>query len=253
MKVGLVLSGGAIRGLAHIGVLKALHEYGIRPSLLSGVSAGSIVGLFYCSGYSPKEMQDIAIKTNILEYIKPTFSKRALFSIDSMEEFLRKYINCKDLSELEIPLYVCITNLNTASVEYLSTGSVVDVVKASCSLPVLFKPVKIGQYIYVDGGVMNNLPVEPLLGKVDYTIGVEVNPFLEEEREFSNMVSIGVRSFYLAVRSNIESRKPMCNLFIQPPELVNVPLFATNKKHEAIEIGYNYAKKVLKEKIMEMF
>ncbi|MCX7738051.1 MAG: patatin-like phospholipase family protein [Hydrogenothermaceae bacterium] len=252
MKVGLVLSGGAVRGLAHIGVLKALKEYGIVPSVVSGVSAGSIIGLFYCSGYSPEEMERIALKTNVLEYVKPAFSKKALFTIDSMEKFIKSYIKYADLSELPVPFYVCVTNLNRASVEYLSKGDIVETVKASCSLPILFKPVKIGEYYYVDGGVMNNLPVEPLLAKVDYIIGVEVNPFLEEERDFSNMVSIGVRSFYLAIRSNIESRKPLCNMFIQPPELVNIPLFATNRKRDVIEIGYLHTKTILKGMVGEI-
>lgn len=252
MRVGFVLSGGAVRGLAHIGVLKAFQEYGIRPVCISGVSAGSIVGLFYSAGYSPQEMEEIALRTNILEYISPAFSKKSIFSIDNMDKFIKKYINQKDLSELETKFFVAITNLNTASTEYKDKGSIVDIIKASCSLPILFKPVKIGQHLYVDGGVMNNLPVEPILDKVDFVVGIEVNPFLDEERDFSNMLSIGIRSFYLAIRSNIESRKPFCNLFIQPPDLVKIPLFAVNKKKEAIDIGYFYTKNLLKEKAKEI-
>ncbi|MEJ5173413.1 MAG: patatin-like phospholipase family protein [Hydrogenothermaceae bacterium] len=246
MRFGIVLSGGAVRGLAHIGVLKAIEEYGIKPSVVSGVSAGSIIGLFYSAGYSPSDMEDLAIKTDFKKYIKPSFSKKALFSIDSLDKFLEKYIHYKDISQLPKEFYVAITNLNTASVEYKNSGDIKKIVRASCSLPILFKPVKIEEFYYIDGGVMNNLPVEPLLGKVDYIIGVEVNPFLPEERDFSNFISIGMRSFYLAIRSNTESRKSLCNLFIQPPALVNVPLFATWKKEDAIKIGYDYTKWLLK-------
>ncbi|MEZ0323616.1 MAG: patatin-like phospholipase family protein [Hydrogenothermaceae bacterium] len=246
MRFGIVLSGGAVRGLAHIGVLKALEEYGIKPSVVSGVSAGSIIGLFYCAGYSPLDMEELAIKTDFKKYVKPSFSKKAFFSIDSMDKFLEKYIHYKDISQLPKEFYVTITNLNTASIEYKNRGDIKKIVKASCSLPVLFKPVKIDEFHYIDGGVMNNLPVEPLINKVDYIIGVEVNPFLPEEKDFNNFISIGMRSFYLAIKSNIESRKPLCNLFIQPPELIKVPLFATWKKEEAIKIGYNYAKGILK-------
>lgn len=252
MKIGIVLSGGAVRGFAHIGVLKALEEFGIKPVAVSGVSAGSIVGLFYCAGYTPAEMEKIALNTQVMDYVKPAFSKRALFSIDGLDRFIRKHITERDLADLKTKFFVAITNLNTASVEYKDRGNPVEVIKASCSLPVLFKPVKIGQHMYVDGGVMNNLPVEPLIGKVDYIIGVEVNPFLEEEKDFNNMLSIGIRSFLLAVRSNIESRKPLCNLFIQPSQLVEIPLFNIAKKGDAIDIGYNYAKKVLAEKIKEI-
>lgn len=252
MKTGFVLSGGAVRGLAHIGVLKAFEEHKIKPAYISGVSAGSIIGLFYSAGYTSKEIEDIALKTNIIEYISPAFSKKAFFSIDNMDKFIKRYIHYKDLSELEIKFFVAITNLNTGLVEYRDKGDIVEIVKASCSLPVLFKPVKIGQHLYIDGGVMNNLPVEPLLNKVDFIVGVDVNPFSMEERDFSNMLSIGVRSFYLAIRSNIESRKSFCNLFIQPPDLVNIPLFAVNKRKEAIEIGYLYTKNLLKEKLKEL-
>ncbi|WP_028951111.1 patatin-like phospholipase family protein [Sulfurihydrogenibium subterraneum] len=247
MKIGLVLSGGAVRGLAHVGVLKALEERGIKPDFVSGVSAGSIIGVFYCSGYTPKEMEEIALKTNFTTMIKPSLSKKAFFSLDSIEDFLRKYIPYKKLEELKTPLYVSATNLNTANIDFFSEGDVVKIIKASCSIPVMFKPVKIRNHFYVDGGVMNNLPVEPLIDKTHYIIGSEVNPFLPEEKDFSNVISIGIRSFYLAIRSNIESRKKYCNLFIQPPDLVKIPLFATWKAKEAIEIGYNYTKNLIKD------
>lgn len=77
MRFGVVLSGGAVRGLAHIGVLKALEEFGIKPSLISGVSAGSIIGLFYATGYSPLEMEQLAIKTDFKSYVRPSFSKKS--------------------------------------------------------------------------------------------------------------------------------------------------------------------------------
>lgn len=247
MKIGVVLSGGAARGLAHVGVLKALEEKGIKPDIVSGVSAGSIVGVFYCSGYSPKEMENIALKTNFTSMIKPSLSKKAFFSLDSLEDFLKKHIHQRKLEDLKIPLYITTTNLNRAQTEYFNKGDLIKIVKASCSLPIMFKPVKIDEHYHVDGGVMNNLPVDPLLDKVDFVIGSEVNPFLEEERDFNNVVSIGIRSFYLAIRSNIEARKKYCNVFIQPPDLVKIPLFATWKVKETIEIGYNYTKNLIKD------
>ena len=246
MKVGIALSGGAVRGLTHIGVLKALEESGIKPDIVSGVSAGSIIGSFYCAGYTPKEMEDIALKTNLNSFILPSLSKKALFSLDKIEKFLEKYIGKIDIKDLKIPLIVATTNLNKAKVEYFENGDLIKIVKASCSIPVMFKPVKIDKDYHVDGGIMNNLPVEPLKEKSKIVIGVEVNPFLEEERDFSNIVSIGIRSFYLAIRSNTESSKKLCDLLIQPLPLVNIPLFATWKAKEAIEIGYNYTKELIR-------
>jgi len=247
-KVGLVLSGGAVRGLAHIGVLKALQEIGIKPTILSGVSAGSLIGAFYCYGYSPKEMEEIALKTNFLNYIKPIIPKKAFFSIKSMSKFLKKYIHISDLSQLKIPLYVAVTNLNKGEVEYFNEGDIFTLLRASSSIPVLFEPVEYKKEIYVDGGLMNNLPVEPIKDKVDITIAVEVNPFNKSNGD--NIISISIKSFYLAIRSNVLLRKNLCDIFIQPEDLAKIPIFATWKSKEAIDIGYksviNKAKEIEK-------
>ena len=247
--IGLALSGGAVRGAAHIGVLKALEELGLKPSILSGSSAGSIISVFYGAGYKAREIEEILLKTNILSYLKPSLDFTSLFTLERLDKFFNKYIDVTDLSQLKIPVFVCVTNLNLGVPEYFSSGDIHKIVSASCSLPFIFKPVKLGEYIYIDGGVMDNLPVEPLLGKVDLIIGSEVNP-LGEEKNLNNPFSILLRSFYLAVRSNVEARKKYCDLFIQPPELMNIGLFSTWKIKEAVEIGYNYSKRVIQGSIL---
>ncbi len=244
--IGLVLSGGAVRGAAHIGVLKALEEYGIKPSCLSGSSAGAIVSVFYGAGYSALEIEEILLNTNIFSYLKVAMNFSALFSLDRLEQFFRKYINYTDLSQLKIPVYVCATNLNLGRPEYFSEGDIFKTVSASCALPFIFKPVQIEEYTYIDGGVMDNLPVEPILEKVDFIIGSEVNP-LGEEKNLNNPFNILVRSFYLSIRSNVEARKKYCDVFIQPKELLNVGLFSTWKIKDAIDIGYKHTKRVIQE------
>ncbi len=240
-KIGVVLSGGAVRGLAHIGVLKALEEKGIKPSVISGVSAGSIVGAFYCSGYSPDEMKEIALNTNFLQYVKPAIPTKSFFYFNHFEKFLDKYLKNRNIEDLEIPFYICATNLNKGIPEYFDKGDLKKIVKASSSIPILFEPVKIGKNRYVDGGIMNNLPVEPIKNKADFIIGIDVNP-LESEKEFGNIISISVRTLFLAFRANIEPRKNLCNLFIQPKELSKVGLYSIWKAEEAIEIGYETVK-----------
>ncbi len=240
-KVGLVLSGGAVRGLAHIGALKALEEKGIKPHIISGVSAGSIVGAFYCSGYSPDEMKEIAINTNFLQYVKPAIPKKSFFYFNNFEKFLDKYIKEKNIEDLKIPFYVCATNLNKGIPEYFNKGNLKNIVKASSSVPILFEPIKIGKDRYVDGGIMNNLPVEPIKDKVDYIIGIDVNP-LESEKDFNNIVSISIRTLFLAFRANIEPRKNLCDLFIQPKDLSGIGLYSIWKVEDAINIGYETVK-----------
>ncbi len=243
---GIALSGGAVRGAAHIGVLKALEEYGIFPSVISGSSAGSIIGCFYAAGYSPVELEEIILDTNILSYLKPAMNLTALFSLEGLEKLIQQYIKVSDISQLEKKLYVCATNLNLGIPEYFDKGNIYEIISASSALPFIFKPVKIGDYMYVDGGIMDNLPVEPLLKKSDFIIGSEVNP-LGVEKSFNNPINILLRSFFLAVRANVEARKKYCNLFLQPPELRQIGLFSTWKIKDAINIGYRYTKAVLRE------
>ena len=245
MKFGIVFSGGAVRGAAHIGVLKALKERGIYPEYISGSSAGSIIGVFYGAGFSPEEMEKIALTSSILDYIKPSIpTASALFSLENLKKFVEKNIDVKDLSELEKKVFVCATNLNKGFPEYFSKGDIPTLLIASSALPFLFKPVEINGHLYVDGGIMNNLPVEPLMNKVDFKICVEVNP-LGEEENLKNPINILMRSFFLAIRSNVDVRKKYCDLFIQPPELKDIGLFSTWKIKDAIDIGYNYTKKIL--------
>jgi len=243
-KIGIVLSGGAVRAFAHIGVLKALEEKGIVPDFVSGTSAGAIVGAFYCAGYSPDELYNIANNIDFLSHIRPNiFPKKSLFKIVNFEKTLKRFIKADNIQDLEKPLFVGVSNISDGTVEYWDRGNISSVLTASSSLPFFFEPVEIDGKLYVDGGLMNNLPVEPLIDKCDYIIGVEVNPFWKE-RNLNNIISITIRSFYLAVRSNIEVRKKYCSLFIQPENLSKIGLFELWKWKEAVEIGYRCTKEI---------
>ncbi len=243
-KVGVVLSGGAVRGFAHIGVLKALEERGIIPQFVSGTSAGAIIGAFYCAGYSPDELYKIAEEINFLAHIRPNIvPKRSLFKIVNLDKTIKKYIKVKYLQDLEKSFFVGVSNITDGVVEYWDQGDLSLALTASSSLPFFFEPVFIDGKLYVDGGLMNNLPVEPLVNRCDFIIGIEVNPFWKE-RSLNNIVSITLRSFYLAVRSNIEVRKKYCDIFIQPDNLSKIGLFELWKWKQAVEIGYEFTKKL---------
>jgi len=246
--IGISLSGGAVRGAAHIGVLKALEEFGIKPNIIAGASAGSIIATFYGAGYTPQEMEEIILKTKFFNYIKPKFPKDAFFSLEKMDRIFKEYIGVNDLSKLKKKTYVVVVNLKTGDPEYIDRGNLSLYVRASCSLPVIFEPVFINGIPYVDGGIVDNLPVKPFLDYESiYIIGSEVNPLSPHIRKL-NIFSIAMRSFFLAVRSNIERNKNYCNLFIQPPEIIRIGLFETKRIKEAIDIGYNYTKKYINKK-----
>jgi NTE family protein len=243
MKIGLVLSGGAVRGAAHIGILKALEEENIPIYAVSGVSAGAIVGSFYCFGYSAKDIEKIALEANFLKMFSPSIPFKSLFSLYNLEKFLKNYIKENKIEKLQKKFFITTTNLNEGTYVFWDRGNLYEIVRASSSIPFIFEPVEIEGNKHVDGGLLNNLPVEPLKEICDYTIAVDVSP-LSKEQNINNIFNIAIRSFYLAIRSNIEVRKNIADIFIQPEELININIFDIRKIKDAIEIGYKEGKKL---------
>ena len=121
-KIGLVLSGGGVRGFAHLGVLQALHERGIYPDVISGTSAGALAGVLYCDGYSPKEIFKIMKSSSWLNYMRPTLPRYGLLQISGITKILESHLHAKTYNELKVPLYVAATDLNHGKVVYFSEG-----------------------------------------------------------------------------------------------------------------------------------
>lgn len=239
-RLGLVLSGGGARGFAHIGVLKALHENGIYPDAISAVSAGSIVGSLYADGYSPDEIFAIFNKLDIykiLRFYRPAFG---VLRADGLEKVLGHYLHAQTFGELAMPLYVCTTNFTKAQVRYFHQGSLINAVMASCAIPMVLKPVQIGNEFYVDGGLMNNLPVEPLEHDCEDIIGVNVNP-VTEATTFSSFRNYADRVMHLALRANIQHNIGKCDIYIEPPGLMDFNLFKVSAAEQIFEIGYYHA------------
>lgn len=167
VKVGLALSGGAAKGYAHLGLLQALDEANVRIDVISGTSMGAIVGLFYAAGYSPRQIVDIAKTEGMhkLGNIVKSNHKRdgGYADYQRLRRIIYKYMphNCFD--SLHIPFYCCATDLNNICAKHVGRGGyLAQYVTASASFPFVFAPVRIEGVTYVDGGVMDNLPVEPL-------------------------------------------------------------------------------------------
>lgn len=243
-RVGLVLSGGAARGFAHVGVIKALKEHGIEPDIVSGVSAGAIAGALFCDGHSPEEMLKIIKDKSLFKYASFTVPKNGLLSIQNMHKVLEESLRAKKFEDLQIPFYCNATNLNTGKAEYFNKGELPIRIIASASIPVLFKPVVLNNQTYVDGGVMDNFPVKPLEKQADKIIGVHVNP-TAEEKEVKGLIKIAERSFHLSVNRNIEEMIQSCDLFIQPEKVKKFGLMNVSEGRKIFEAGYEGAMKVL--------
>ena len=245
MKVGLALSGGGARGFAHLGVLKALEEHGVKIDVLSGASAGSMAAAFYGYGYSPDEIMSIFESTNILKLVGPAFSFTGLLNIKKSESVYKKYLEKDTFEDSKYPLYIATTNLNLGRPEMFNSGSLREAIMASCCIPFIFDPVKIGDYHYVDGGVLNNLPTEILKEKgCDFIIGVNVSPVVEEP-ELSGPKKMLERVSVLALSANVLSSSKYCDLYIKPAQLREYGTFDFKKSRELYDIGYEYTKDLL--------
>ena len=234
---GLALSGGGARGFAHLGVLQALNETGIYPDVVSGTSAGALVGALYCDGYSPGEILKIMKTSSRLNYMRPSLPRDGLLQISGIIKILETHLRSKTFSELKIPLFVTATDLNNGKPVYFSAGELLDPVIASASIPVLFKPVIINNIYYVDGGVLDNLPIKPIENKCCFTIGSFVNP-VGYENTISGLVKIAERTFMLSMSKEISEKSKRFDLFIAPPELRNYSILDPEKAEDLFNIGY---------------
>jgi NTE family protein len=245
-RTGVVLSGGGARGYAHAGILKALEELDLKPDIISGVSAGAIVGAMYADGNSPDEMFRVfQEEEHFYKFVKLTIPKRGLLRAEGLEEKLRSILKAEKLEDLQIKLIIAAANLNMARVDYFDTGEIIPRVLASSAIPILFNPVEIGGVTYIDGGMMDNLPVDPLYGRCEKVIGVSLNP-IEEMNDFPNLLSIAERTFRINLSAQIKEKLSKCDIVIQPDELGKFGLLETGKGKEMFELGYQAAQKALK-------
>lgn len=246
-KTGLALSGGAARGIAHLGVVKALYEKNIHPDCISGTSSGAITGALLADGHDPEELLEIFVKKRLLSYMGINFERIGLLKMSGLRTDLRKHLGAKKFEDLKVPLYITCTNLNSGKVEYFNQGDLIEIIIASASIPGIFAPVKIGSNLYADGGILDNLPVKPLENNCKQIIGVNVNPTGPEEN-LGNAVSVVERSFHLSIGARIKEVSSKCDLFIEPEKLQNYRLMDLSSGKMMFDIGYEHAKKLLEER-----
>ncbi len=243
-KTGLVLSGGAARGLAHAGVLQALDEEGLQPEIISGVSAGSIVGALYADGFHPEEILEIFLEKSMLSYVKPAMPKLGLMRMTGLEELLSEKLHSKRIEDLKIPLRITTTDIHSGKAIVFSKGNLIPIIVASSSIPVMFVPSVIDGLNLVDGGVVDNLPIDPIRNHCDFIIGVHVNP-IGEIPPIEGMIEMAERTFNLSVAAQIEKKIADFDIFIEPNELKNYGLTDVKKAREIYNIGYKEAKRLI--------
>lgn len=243
-KTGLVLSGGGTRGFAHLGVIAALFEKGIIPDVISGVSAGAVVGAFIAGGKSPEEILEIFKKGWFFTYTKLHIPIDGLLKLDGLKEVIQNEIPVNNLEDLGIPFFVAISNLNKGTIEYKNSGSLSVNVLASASIPILFSPVTIEGNSYVDGGLMDNIPIAPIKNDCEQIIVSNISP-INPRAKMKNLVQVATRTFYMSVNANIKEVSKHAAIFIEPEGIDKFDILSRTHADELYELGYNSAKKEL--------
>lgn len=236
------MSGGGARGFAHLGVIKALYEFGIKPQILSGASAGAMMGAFISKGHTPEEILDIAKNASFFNLRHILFHKQGLFDMKAFEEIYLQHFphNCFD--DLPIPLHIATTDIIKGESVYFSTGTnLAKAIMASSCIPMLFEPVEIDGHMLLDGGILNNFPVEPIIGKCDKIIGVHVNS-LSNTIEHLEMKDFLDRSFHLSLSAAVRAKQPLCDLFIEPPGMTRFGVLDIEAADEIFDWGYRYTR-----------
>jgi len=236
-KIGIVLCGGGVRGLSQIGILAALEEHGIYPQYISGSSVGAIIGAFYASGYSPKDMLEVSKKSKILKLFKPSFRKKGISNMKYLDRLLRKHLTTENFEQLEKKLYVCACNLYSGKAEIFSEGPLIKPVLASAAVPVVFQPQLINGQLYSDGGLLNVLPAEPIRDKCDKVLGVFVHNFYEID-ELKTWPAMFDRYLSLRLHDNARERMKMCDLMIIPEKAFEYSFLRKKTDEQLYQIGY---------------
>lgn len=179
-RIALALGGGAARGFAHIGVLQVLEEQGIKPDLIVGTSAGSVVATLYAAGKSPSELGNMAMTMDESSITDWVFPGRSVLKGEALAKFIRTNTGGRQIEQMRIPLGIVATDLNSGQPILFRRGDPGVAVRASSSVPAVFEPVKIGGREYVDGGLVSPIPVRYARSMgADIVIAVDISAIPE--------------------------------------------------------------------------
>ena len=240
--IGLVLSGGGLKGMAHIGIIKALNERDIYPDIISGVSAGAIVGALYANGTSPLNMLDFFKETPLFKYNFFTIRTPGLYDTEKYYLFFSKYFGKDSFDILEKELFITATDLQSGVPKVFSSGELIRPLLASAALPPVFNPVTIDGRLYADGGIMNNFPLEPLTNKVDYIIGCYTSGMKETAKTvLKSPLQLANRVNRLMLHANCREKLCATDILFRPKDLEYIKVLDEKGIDKAYMIGYEQA------------
>ncbi len=244
-KIGLALGGGGARGLAHIPILEALDEMKVKPVVISGTSIGAILGSFYASGYSGREIRDLTLKIGLRDINKMldlNFFGDALFKGKGVENFFAKYLKPTTFEELKIPMYIVATDFWNRSEVVMNKGSLVPAIRASMSVPGVFDPVSHDNSILVDGGAVNPLPYDIIREKCDILIAIDVSgrPSEKHKNKPPSMIESILGTFQIMQDSILENKRRISDIDLYvKPDIVDIGILEFHKYKQVFQSGDN--------------
>ncbi|MDL2239577.1 patatin-like phospholipase family protein, partial [Bacteroidales bacterium OttesenSCG-928-L14] len=231
-----------------LGVYEAFLEYGIKPEIISGVSAGSLVGAFIADGCQTTDILDKFKDMSFREFtdIRLHNNRQGISKTTKLRAFLKEHIKARTFEDLSIPLHVLATNFEEGKTVEFSQGLLIAAVAASCSFPVVFSPTVINKVKYVDGGLFKNFPVSTIRDKCEFLVGININPKSLQKTSETIMGTVE-RCIHFVLDANTENDEPLCDILIKPEALGDYSLFDVKYQQEIFEIGYVEAIKIIKE------
>ncbi len=279
--VGLVLSGGGAKGFAHVGVLKVLEEAGVEVDYVAGTSMGAIVGGLYASGYNARELDSILRAYDLQGLVRdklprdvssfyqkendakyaislplvsgkielPSGVSRGQSAFNVFSQLTEHVHATDDFSQLPIPFFCIGTNLETGEEVILDHGFLPEAIRASGSYPGLLTPVRIGDDVLVDGGLVDNFPVEKMKEKgVDIIIGVNVSGGLRDIENINSLPEVLMQIAGFQMYEQWDSKIELCDIYIRP-ELDDYTTFSFEEGQEIIVRGQEAAENMKQELI----
>jgi len=248
-RIGLVLSGGGSRGLAHAGVLRALVEHGFAPDVVSGTSAGALVGALHLAGHDSAAILDFFERTSPFRLSHlARFGKPGWIDTEKIEADFRAYFPDDSFAALAGELYVTATDLIGARLAVFSSGPLIRPLLASASIPMLFTPTPLDGTLYADGGILDNFPTRPLAGRCRVTLGVYASPLHRvEAKSLDNSLAVTQRAVEIGMYLASSRRFRHVDLLLCPQELDGFSTLDPKRHREILDIGYRAARERIAE------
>jgi len=235
-KIALVLGAGASKGFAHVGVIKILESNNIPIHMIVGTSVGSIVGSFYASGYDAFQLQKLSFSIEKGDMIDLVLPENGFIKGEKLGEFVNKTVKNTPIEKLKIPFYAVAADIQSGQEVAFSKGNTGMAVRASCSIPGIFRPVRIGERMYVDGGVVSPVAVD-VARRFGATIVIAVDISAREDRTLPENTIETILHAYNIMYSRLASVQVSKADVVIKPKVGHIGSADFSKRHEAILEG----------------